>query len=55
MDADKGFRSFPEFTFNKLVGLRSAAALNQAALQMFPVVVSKVFSLGSFQSPNVSF
>ena len=35
MDADKSFKSFPEFTFNKRVGLRSAAALNQVASQMF--------------------
>ena len=48
MDADKGGRSFPEFIFSTFVTLTSAAALNRAASQMFPVVVSKVFSLGSF-------
>ena len=55
MDADKGGRSFPEFIFSTFVTLTSAAALNRAASQMFPVVVSKVFSLGSFQPPNISF
>lgn len=40
---------------SKLVGLRPAAALKRAASQMFPVVVSKVFSLGYFQPANVPF
>ena len=55
MDADKGCRSFWESTFSKLVTLASAPALNRAASQMFPVAVSKVFSLGRFQPLNISF